>query len=183
MSTAQVTHPRIPLWLFIVAGITVGGLAGGYAIGYANNAPSPWNPAIFFAVLGLVGAFGTVVAWSTNRPYTLARRVPIAPEELRRYTAWWFADAPWTLAGNDENFFVYWRRTEPLAGTVVILLLLGVVPGIIYFFLARGTQRFSIFVHPAPGGSDLQITVKPQGSEGRKRAVKFYNSLHQLVES
>jgi hypothetical protein len=185
MSAVQMSQHRIPRSLYIVAGVSVAGLAGGFAIASTHDAANPWSAAISLGVFGLIAALALVAGWSSSKPFTLVRRVPIAPEELRRYAAWWFGDAPWMLARNDEDHLVYWRRTEPAAGTVIVLLFFGVIPGILYYFMARGKQRISISIQPAPapGGADLQITAKPQGSEGRKRVIKFYNSLHQLVET
>jgi hypothetical protein len=168
-------------WPFgIVAGGAVAGALLGLWIGPPEGADSVWPATIFLGLGGFVIALVLVVDWLGSRPFYLQRHVPIEAQAIHDHSERWFGRAPWVLARNDPNALVYWRRTEPIAGTIFFLLL-GILPGILYYFWARGTQTVALNIAPAPGGTDLRIVGHPQGSDGRNRAVDFFNSLHRLA--
>jgi hypothetical protein len=153
----------------------------GFWLAAANDADSVWPATIVFGVGGFLAGVIVVAGWAESRPYTLYRQVPIAADAIHGHAEQWFGRAPWVLARNDPHELVYWRRTEPAKGTVLFLLILGVVPGVLYYFWARGPQTIAIGLTPAPVGSDLEIVVHPQRSDGRNRAIDLFNSLHGLV--
>ena len=169
--------------LFVLIG--VGGVAGA-VLGVATRAPDGLKPA---AVAGLVGALiGASIAAAIvgrfvgSRPFTLYRHVPIPAERVHRHAPSWFGRAPWVLVRNDGNELVYWRQQEANAGAAIIYFLLGVIPGVLYLLLSRSPQTVALAISPAPDGTELEIVVHPQGNGGRHRVIRFFNSLHQIVD-
>src|SRR5262249_44531499 len=108
------------------------------------------------------------------------RRVPIPAAAIHRRAASWFGRAPWVLARNESDELVYWRQRGPHLLPAIILFMIGVIPGVIYLLLARGSQTVALGIVPIGNGTDREIMVQPQGEGGRRSAVGFFNSLHEL---
>jgi hypothetical protein len=167
---------RVSWPLATIAGGTLVGAAYGLALAGIDA-----RGALFGAVAGLLLTGALVEGWQGGRTFALERWAPLAPDAIRGHAGRWFGRAPWVLAKSDPRELIHWRRTEPVRGVVLVLLIFGVLPGILYYFWARGTQTVTIGVAPAPGGAELKIIVRPQRSDGRNQVVDVFNSLHELV--
>jgi hypothetical protein len=182
MSAVRANGQRLPWSIIVIGGLGLAGLAAGYAMADANGEDNRWGASLALGILGLLAALWLVLAWGSNQPFRLRRRVPFAAADVRQHAVWWFGGAPWVLSRDDGYELVFWRRTEPILGVVLILLLFGVVPGILYYFWARGTQTVAIAFADVENGADIEILVDPQGATGRSTVVRFYNSLHALAD-
>jgi hypothetical protein len=164
--------------------IVVGGFAGA-AAGGAAYASDGLGPAGVAGLVGFaLGASLTTVAvgrFVESRTYRLRRRVPVAAVAVRARATWWFGHAPWVLARDEADELVYWRQRGPHLGAAIVLFLIGVIPGVIYLLLGRGTQTVALGIFPTSDGTDLDILVHPQGEGGRRSVVRFFNSLHELA--
>ena len=60
--------------------------------------------------------------------------------------------------------------------------LLGVIPGVLYLLFSRGSQTVALGIFPESDGTDLEIVVHPQGGGGRRRVVRFFNSLQAMTD-
>lgn len=171
----------IPWPFVIVVGGALAGLVIGLVSAQRNDTPTSVWVALMLAAIGSLVGLALVLIWTESRAFHLRRQVPLTVTEVYDHAEQWFGRAPWTLARNDGRELVFWRRTEPVIIVVIVLLLFGVIPGILYYFWARGTQTIHIAVRPISGGSNLEIMVQPRAADSRKRVVDFYNSLHDLL--
>ena len=153
-------------------------------VGVAAYASDGLGPAIVAGVVGL--ALGASLAaigvgrYLGSRTFRLERRVPIPAGAVRDRATWWFGRAPWVLARTETDELVYWRERWPRLGVAIVLLLFGVIPGVIYLLLSRGSQTVTLGIVPTPNGTDLAIMVHPQRGGGRQNAIGFFNSLHEF---
>lgn len=160
-----------------------GGVIGGAAVATLSRPEGIQQVFTTFAIgaiFGLVIALFAVAEWAGSRLYRLRRRVPLPPESISTHAARWFGGPPWTLARQQSGELVYWRQLGPNFFTALVLLVIGVVPGLLYLFFARGTQTIAIGIVPTATGSDLEILIQPQGHDGRRAVNRFFNSLHDL---
>ncbi|HEY7033197.1 MAG TPA: hypothetical protein VH482_17795 [Thermomicrobiales bacterium] len=168
-----------PLVLIGVIGVATG-LAG-----MAVYASEGLRSAVIAGIVGL--ALGTGLAaigvgrFIESRSFRLRRRVPIPAGDIHDRATSWFGRAPWALARIELDELVYWRKLGPHLLPAIFFFLFGVIPGVIYLLLARGSQTVALGIFPTEDGTDLEIVVHPQGEGGRRSAVRFFNSLHELA--
>jgi hypothetical protein len=88
------------------------------------------------------------------------------------------------LVGGAVGFVVGAALATIVLGSVVGLaifwFLLGIIPGVLYLLFSRGSQTVALGIFPTADGTDFEIVVHPQGDGGRRRAIRFFNSLHEL---
>jgi hypothetical protein len=164
--------------------IGVSGAVAGF-VGMVTFASEGLGPAVIAGVVGLVlgaslAAIG-VGRFVESRSFRLRRRVPIPADTIHNLATSWFGRAPWVLARNENDQLIYWRQRGPHLLPAIFFFLLGVIPGVIYLLLARGSQTVALGIVPTGDGTDLEIMVHPQGEGGRRSAVGFFNSLHELA--
>ena len=171
-------------WPYVIGSMIVvcGGLIGLILAMYGTVQNDGDVSALVIAtLLGALLALALVLTWGASQPFHFRRQIPVATNDVYRHAEAWFGRAPWALSRNDGRDLVFWRRTEPVLGVVLILLILGVVPGILYYFWARGTQTVYLSIRPLPDGTDLEVLVQPRGGDGRNRVADFFNSLHRYA--
>jgi hypothetical protein len=166
--------------LYVIASC---GLAGGI-LGFVPRLHDGMSSSIIAGFVGaLLGAsIGAIVTgrYVGSRVFHLHREVPISAGSIRDHATSWFGRAPWVLAKNDADELVYWRQSQPNMTTAVLLLLIGILPGILYLVWPRPEQTIALGFQPNSAGTNLEIYVGPQAGGGIRTAVDFFNSLHEL---
>jgi MFS family permease len=133
------------------------------------------------ALIGAVIGGALALAHADREPFRLDEWAPLRPETILRQATRRYREAGWEVEETSDTAMTFTRRARPNAGVVVLLLLLLVVPGVLYWFLAKRTLRTTILAEPVIDGSEVTITVNQTGDGGRVSAVAFFNSLHDLV--
>jgi MFS family permease len=133
------------------------------------------------AVIGAVVGGGIALAQIEREPYRLVEWAPLRPETILRQATRRYREAGWEVVESGDRAMTFSRRGRPNTGVAILLLLLLVVPGVVYWLRVKRTLRTTIETEPVPDGSDVTISVNQTGDGGRVSAVAFFNSLHDLV--
>ncbi|HEV2529285.1 MAG TPA: hypothetical protein VGT61_12645 [Thermomicrobiales bacterium] len=133
------------------------------------------------AVIGAVIGGGVALAQVERTPFRLDEWAPLRPETILRQATRRYREAGWQVATTSETAMTFTRRARPNTGIAILLLLVLVVPGVVYWFVAKRTLTTTVLAEPVPDGSEVTITVNQTGDGGRVSAVAFFNSLHDLV--
>ena len=133
--------------------------------------------ALVGAVIG--GAIALAVADAAS--YRLHEWAPIRTETILRHAVRRYREAGWSVTSSSDTSVTLQRRGRPNSGITVLLLLLAVVPGVVYWLLLKRTVTTVVVGEPVPDGTEVEISVSQSGDGGRVSAVAFFNSLHDLV--
>ncbi len=133
------------------------------------------------AVIGAVIGGGLALAQVERAPFRLDEWAPLRPETVLRQATRRYREAGWDVADTGDTAMTFTRRARPNTGVAILLLLLLIVPGVVYWFVAKRTLTTAVVAEPVPDGSEVSITVNQTGDGGRVSAVAFFNSLHELV--
>lgn len=85
--------------------------------------------------------------------------VAMSATDLDRMASQYFADKGWTAQRDDEDFKVFVRRPRLNIGLLVILMILGVFPALIYLgvYALERPQSVSIAIAPVSAGAHVEI--------------------------
>lgn len=161
------------------------GIGVGIATLVEATGSEPADAATFIllpVVLALAGSL-IVAVIEGARPHVLRQWVPIDAEAVRSHAIRWYATAGWTPVGGETGMLSFTRRTAPESSTLLVLFLLGIVPGLRYLLVGGRRQTTTILTTSAPDGTgtELEIIVSSKDHGGRPSANLFFNSLHGLV--
>ena len=110
---------------------------------------------ILIAALSLVGLVAQTVvkARAASAPCRITLHSARDPREIRRAAMQFFTEAGWQAEAQSDGTRTFVLRVRPAGPEVVILLLLGVIPGILYLLLGKQTVRVSVAVRAESNGS------------------------------
>lgn len=92
--------------------------------------------------------------------------VSVPPRRCLEQAAVLMAERGFSLAASTERSLTFTRPKKANTDIGCLLLLLGVVPGLLYFGLYKGTQSTTLVAVPEGGGSRLIVTGDDK--EGRR---------------
>lgn len=173
------------VWRGLGIGAAIGAVIGAIVIGIwnwvAETGPN-WILVGGLAVLiGAVIGGGLALRSLDRRPYRLSEWAPLHAETVLRHAVRWYRDAGWSVQEGSDNRVVLTRKGKPNSGTTVLLMLLFVVPGLLYWYFASRRFITSISALEVPDGCDVEIVVNQSGDGAMMTAIAFFNSLHDLV--
>ena len=133
------------------------------------------------AVIGAVIGGSLSLARLDREPYRLFEWAPLRGETILRQATRRYREAGWSVRDSGDEAMTFTRRGRPNAGIAILLLLVLIVPGVVYWFVVRRTLVTTVTTLPVVDGSEVEIRVNESGDGGRVSAVAFFNSLHDLV--
>ena len=150
--------------ILLLAGTRVPGLTGHLGLLVVIS--------LVLLVLGLV----LDAARLRQRSFEFHAFAPLPPDEILDRADTWFAGTGWeVLDGPDDRVVV---RREPTLSlpTLLLLLVAGIVPGLIYLVVARRAQpvTITIMASSAEGGAEAELAGSGLSSE----ALAFFRGLH-----
>jgi hypothetical protein len=107
--------------------------------------------------------------------------VPLPAVDVRRHPARWYVASGWTFHGGERDALSVTRWVSPNVAVALLLLLIGIIPGLLYLLLAGGQLTTTMLMTPVPDGTELEIIVNRCGDGGQATAARVFNSLHDLV--
>jgi hypothetical protein len=137
---------------------------------------------IFVPVVLLIIGLGVSGGLVGDQPYRIEQSVPLPQTTIEAHAVRWFAGAGWTLAASRAGALAFTRRVGPDFGPTLLLFPLGVLPGLLYLPLGGRTLTATPLTTPEPDGTRLEIVVNTRAGGGQAAAVRFFNSLHGLVD-
>jgi hypothetical protein len=85
--------------------------------------------------------------------------------EIRKAARQFFAEGGWTLAGEPADSIVFTYQLGPRGPLLVLLLLLGVLPGLLALALGRKRLTVTVATHEDAGGSATVVTWSAAAAE------------------
>jgi len=116
-----------------------------------------------------------------RRPYRLNEWAPLRAETVLRHAVRWYRNEGWSVQEASENRIEFVRNGKPNSGTTILLLMLFIVPGVIYWFFRPRQFSTAVSAIDIPDGCDIEIVVNESGGGAMATAIAFFNSLHDLV--
>lgn len=162
-------------------GLLIGAIVAVVLRSQTSFAVSWWYLLTLGALIGAVVGGAIALALADAAPYRLHEWAPIRTETILRQAVRRYREAGWSVTASADDAVTLQRRGRPNSGITVLLLLLGVIPGVVYWFLLKRTATTVIAGEAVPDGTEVEITVSQSGDGGRVSAVAFFNSLHDLV--
>ena len=173
------------VWTGLGAGAAVGALIGAVValvLRTQTTLDVSWLYVVALgAVIGAVIGGSIMLARLEREPYRLFEWAPLRSETIIRQATRRYREAGWEVRDSGDAAITFARRGRPNAGIAVLLLLALIVPGVVYWFVARRTLLTTITTTSVIDGTEVEIRVNQSGDGGRVSAVAFFNSLHDLV--
>ena len=91
-----------------------------------------------------------------------------SPEAATDRAVSYMVSLGFVLSQKTDTSATFSRRKRPNTDVGILLLLLGIVPGALYFLLAGGERRTTVLAVPAEGGRGARLTVSGDDPEARK---------------
>jgi len=126
-------------------------------------------------VLGLV----LDAARLRQRPFEFRAFAPFPPDEILDRADTWFEGAGWELQDAPDDRVVAERQPALSMATLLVLLIAGIIPGIVYLVVSRRARvvTMTVLATPAEGGGTVELTGTGLSSE----ALAFFRGLHADV--
>ncbi len=123
-------------------------------------------------VLGLV----LDAARLRQRPFEFRAFAPFPPDEILDRADTWFERAGWEVREGPDDRVVAERQPALNTATLLVLLIAGIVPGIVYLLVARRARvvTMTVLATEAEGGGTVELTGTGLSSE----ALAFFRGLH-----
>lgn len=107
----------------------------------------------------------------------LSKVTSIAPKEVLSSAATYFiAKGGWEIAYQTDDTLVLRNRSGASVPMGCLLLLLGIIPGLLYFLLAKGTES-TLTIQASPQDSGATVAAKWAGREWWSAANQFLTGL------
>jgi len=123
-------------------------------------------------VLGLV----LDAARLRQRPFEFRAFAPFPPDEILDRADTWFERAGWDVQDGPEDRVVAERQPALNTATLIVLLVAGIVPGIVYLLVSRRAKvvTMTVLASGAEGGGTVELT----GTGLSSVALAFFRGLH-----
>lgn len=141
-----------------------GGNSGGVVVGLL----------VWIAII--VGVF--LYMRNSRQPYQVSAQTGARPEEAVRVAVQTYTLAGWQVTSQTADNATFLRQTKGSCFITLILLIIGLIPGILY--LAFSGKSLTANVHAMPGGpsgTSVRINVTAHGWTGKDTADKVVASL------
>ena len=117
-------------------------------------------------VLAVFGGFIVLIrkVFAVNPPEPLA--VAGTPTGAVEATAGFMTSRGFAISHKGETSATFTRPKKPSMETGILLLLLGIIPGLLYFGLFRGTQTTTVLATSGPAGT--MLTLSGDDAKGRR---------------
>ena len=162
----------IPFTLSAIVGSIVVDLIVVQLLGLSERLPLLLVIDLAAVVLGLV----LDAARLRQRLFEFRAFAPFPPDEILDRADIWFERAGWDVKEGPDDRVVAERQPALNTATLLVLLVAGVVPGIVYLLVARRAKVVTMTVRAAPaeGGGTVELTGTGLSSE----ALAFFRGLH-----
>ena len=162
----------VPFTLSAIFGSVVVDLFVVQVLGASERLPLLLVINLAVLVLGLV----LDAARLRQRPFEFRAFAPFPPEEILDRADTWFEGAGWELQESPDDRVVAERQPALNTATLLVLLIAGIVPGIVYLVVSRRARIVTMTVRatPAEGGGTVELTGTGLSSE----ALAFFRGLH-----
>ncbi len=162
----------IPFTLSAILGSIVVDLFVVQVLGASDRLPLLLVIDLAALVLGLV----LDAARLRQRPFEFRAFAPYAPEVILDRADTWFEGAGWEIQEGPEDRVVAERQPALNAATLLVLLIAGIVPGLVYLVVSRRAKVVTMTVRAtlADGGGTVEMTGTGLSSE----ALAFFRGLH-----
>lgn len=98
-------------------------------------------------------------------PYPIATHLDL--DDSKMHVKSWINRWPgWSLTSVEERAFVFTRTVTPNMGTAIMLLLLGIIPGLLYLLTGARKQTINVYFKPAKK-NDTELLVEAGRETGR----------------
>ena len=162
----------IPFTLSAIIGSIVVDLIVVQLLGMPERLPLLLVIDLAAVVLGLV----LDAARLRQRPFEFRAFAPFPPDEILDRADTWFEHAGWVVREGPDECVVAERQPALNTATLLVLLVAGVVPGIVYLLVARRAKvvTMTVLAVEAQGGG----TVELKGTGLSSEALAFFRGLH-----
>jgi hypothetical protein len=92
----------------------------------------------------------------------------VSPEAATDRAVSYMVSLDFVLSQKTDTSATFSRRKRPNTDVGIVLLLLGIVPGALYFLLAGGERRTTVEAVPAEVGRGARLTVSGDDPDARK---------------
>lgn len=138
------------------------GIVAGVAITLVFGRSGAYLVLALMAVAAIVG----LLRWRRDKPKQSAALTPsCTPEQAAARTTIYMAQRGYAIAHAGQATATFTRPKKPNLDVGILLLLLGIIPGLLYFGLFRGTQAVSLAALETQEGSE--IIISGDDREGR----------------
>ena len=135
------------------------------------------DAAVVVLVLAAIIACAVLIRWairsrsslSFSGPGTLI--VPYSPEDAVDYATAYMARKGFAIAHTSKATATFMRPKKPKLDTGILLLLLGIIPGLLYFGLFRGTRTTSMTALGGAEGTEVVLSGDDYG--GRQTLARW----------
>lgn len=126
----------------------------------------------------VVASIAIIIWMNRNRqPYITGTQTPIPVEQVLQTAVQTYTLDSYQVTSHTTGNVTFTRQTRPNMAFVILLLITGILPGILYWVLAN--KPFSVNVVAAPQGSvtSVNITSSVTGFGGKTTADKLIATL------
>lgn len=162
----------IPLTLTAMACGAVLLIAGTRLPGVADHVGILVVLSLVLLVLGLI----LDAARLRQRSFEFRAFAPYGPEEILDRADTWFEGTGWEVQDGPDDRVVARRQPTLSLPTLLLLLVAGIIPGLVYLFVSRRAKVVTITVttSAAEGGATVDLSGTGLSSE----ALAFFRGLH-----
>lgn len=146
---------------------------------YAQSSPAndTGSSVTILVIYLLIGAAIAYFMWRNRRPFSVQHRTAVASDYIVNQAIQTYTMQGWAVTSQTPMNLTVERRLQGSCLIALLLLLLGIFPGI--FYLASRNKRMVSSVHVTPGatGSGVSIMGNVRGFGGEAAAKKVVREL------
>jgi len=114
--------------------------------------------ATYIIIFLFLGGFVALIRYAFREDPPDPLMVSGAPAATVDATAGFMTSRGFAISHQGETSATFTRPKKPSMETGILLLLLGIIPGLLYFGLFRGTQTTTVLAMAGPAGTTLTLS-------------------------
>ena len=120
---------------------------------------------LFFLLFFILALVILIAYWIRVGRVDTAIAVDASPSEAVDAAVSYMVQRGFAISHRDDTSATFTRAMEPHMGIGCLLLLLGIVPGLLYLGLFKGTGATTVLATTGPAGTQLMISGDDQEAE------------------